>query len=88
MPFQRRENNLKHVYLQTPNGIRGRVRLTPSDLARKEAEYQAPKAKIDALKRNSHEIARHARNQGAPGREHPGLYQFGLGAAALKVLKD
>ena len=49
--FRRSESKLKKVaYLLTPAGIRHRVRLTQGYLARKEAEYEALKAEIEALR--------------------------------------
>jgi len=52
--FRRSESKLKKVaYLLTSDGIRERIRLTQGYLARKEAEYEALKAEIDALRRQS-----------------------------------
>jgi EPS-associated MarR family transcriptional regulator len=48
--FRRAENKLKYVYVLTPEGLGARVRLTRAYLARKEAEYEALKAEIQALK--------------------------------------
>ena len=52
--FRRSESKLRKVaYLLTPAGIRHRIRLTGAYLARKEAEYDALKAEIDALRRQA-----------------------------------
>jgi EPS-associated MarR family transcriptional regulator len=51
--FRRAENKFKYVYLLTPKGVRERARLTRDYLARKEMEYEALKAEIDALKRDT-----------------------------------
>lgn len=49
--FQRHEGKLgKIAYLLTPEGIKNRAALTRSYLARKEAEYKALKAEIQALR--------------------------------------
>ncbi len=48
--FRRAENKFKYVYLLTPKGFGERVRLTRAYLARKEAEYEALQAEIQALK--------------------------------------
>jgi EPS-associated MarR family transcriptional regulator len=53
--FRRAEKKLKYVYLLTPAGIRERIRLTGDYLARKEAEYEALKAEIEALRRDNAE---------------------------------
>jgi len=50
--FRRSESKFKKVaYLLTPDGIRERIHLTQGYLARKEAEYEALKCEIDALRR-------------------------------------
>jgi len=52
--FRRSESKLKKVaYLLTPAGIHHRIRLTQGYLARKEAEYEALKAEIAALRRQA-----------------------------------
>jgi EPS-associated MarR family transcriptional regulator len=52
--FRRSESKLKKVaYLLTPDGIRERIRLTQGYLARKEAEYEALKAEIVALRQQA-----------------------------------
>jgi EPS-associated MarR family transcriptional regulator len=48
--FIRAENKLKYAYLLTPEGIKAKVRLTRNYLARKEEEYVAMKAEIDAMR--------------------------------------
>jgi len=48
--------------LLTPAGIRHRIRLTQGYLARKEAEYEALKAEIAALRQQM--------EQSAPEKEH------------------
>lgn len=50
--FRRAQNKFKYVYLLTPKGIGERVRLTRAYLARKEAEYEALQAEIEALRRD------------------------------------
>jgi EPS-associated MarR family transcriptional regulator len=49
--FRRSENKLEYLYLLTPKGLGARVRLTRIYLARKEAEYEALHAEIQALRR-------------------------------------
>ena len=52
--FGRSDEKLKKVaYLLTPAGIRHRIRLTRGYLERKEAEYEALKAEIAALRRQA-----------------------------------
>ena len=51
--FRRAENKLKYVHLLTPKGIGAKVRLTRAYLARKEAEYEALQAEIQALKQEA-----------------------------------
>ena len=49
--FQRTGGKLNKIaYLLTPEGVKNRMQLTRSYLARKEAEYEALKAEIDALR--------------------------------------
>ena len=49
--FGRTEGKLSKVaYLLTPEGVRNRAKLTRGYLARKEAEYEALKAEIAALR--------------------------------------
>jgi len=56
--FRGSESKLKKVaYMLTPAGIRERVGLTKSYLARKEAEYEALKSEIEALRRQRQESA-------------------------------
>jgi len=54
--FLRAENKLKYAYLLTPEGIRAKLQLTRDYLARKEQEYIAMKAEIEAMR---HELATH-----------------------------
>jgi EPS-associated MarR family transcriptional regulator len=50
--FRRSGDKLnKIVYLLTPDGIKNRITLTRSYLARKEAEFEALKAEIDSLRK-------------------------------------
>ena len=48
--FLRAESKLKYVYLLTPEGIGAKLQLTRSYLARKEQEYVAMKAEIEAMR--------------------------------------
>ncbi len=48
--FLRAENKLKYAYLLTPEGIRAKLQLTRSYLARKEQEYVVMKAEIEAMR--------------------------------------
>jgi len=48
--FMRAENKLKYAYLLTPEGIRAKLQLTRDYLARKEQEYIAMKAEIEAMR--------------------------------------
>lgn len=49
--FRRAENKLEYLYLLTPKGVGEKLRLTRAFLIRKEAEYEALRAEILALKR-------------------------------------
>jgi EPS-associated MarR family transcriptional regulator len=49
--FASSQNKLGYAYLLTPSGIAEKVRLTGQFLARKNAEYEALRAEIDALTR-------------------------------------
>ena len=49
--FRRAENKFQYMYLLTPKGIGEKVRMTRAYLARKEVEYEALQAEIQALRR-------------------------------------
>jgi EPS-associated MarR family transcriptional regulator len=49
--FRRTENKLEYLYLLTPKGVGEKLRLTRAFVIRKEAEYEALRAEILALKR-------------------------------------
>ena len=52
--FRRAGDKLNKIaYLLTPSGIRERFRLTQGYLVRKKAEYEALKAEIEALEKES-----------------------------------
>ncbi len=48
--FLRAENKLKYAYLLTPEGLKAKLQLTRSYLARKEQEYVAMKDEIEAMR--------------------------------------
>jgi EPS-associated MarR family transcriptional regulator len=48
--FKRSENKAGYLYVLTPRGVRERLALTHSFLARKEREYHALRAQIATLK--------------------------------------
>lgn len=48
--FRRNDNKLAYAYLLTPVGVSEKIRLTRDYLQRKEAEYQAILAEIEALR--------------------------------------
>ncbi len=48
--FQRSDHKLGYLYVLTPHGVRQRLQLTKSFLARKEHEYQMLKNQIVALR--------------------------------------
>jgi len=48
--FLRAGDKAKYAYLLTPEGIRAKLQLTRNHLARKEQEYLAVKAEIDAMR--------------------------------------
>ncbi|MDQ2733494.1 MAG: MarR family EPS-associated transcriptional regulator [Pseudomonadota bacterium] len=50
--FQRSDRKLGYLYVLTPAGIRHRLQLTQSFLARKEREYVALRSQISALRRD------------------------------------
>ena len=54
--FLRAEDKLKYAYLLTPEGLRAKLELTRDYLARKEQEYIAMKAEIEAMR---NELADH-----------------------------
>ena len=54
--FLRAEDKLKYAYLLTPEGLRAKLELTRNYLARKEQEYIAMKAEIEAMR---NELADH-----------------------------
>ena len=49
--FSRAEKKLEYLYLLTPKGVGEKMRMTQAFLIRKEAEYEALRAEILALKR-------------------------------------
>ncbi|MDQ6681162.1 MAG: MarR family EPS-associated transcriptional regulator [Pseudomonadota bacterium] len=48
--FKRSEHKTRYVYVLTPNGVRQRLQLTHSFLARKEREYDLLQGQIAALR--------------------------------------
>lgn len=48
--FQRSDNKLGYLYVLTPQGVRQRLQLTQSFLARKEGEYEMLKNQILLLR--------------------------------------
>jgi EPS-associated MarR family transcriptional regulator len=48
--FRRSDNKLGYLYLLTPEGIKAKLSLTRSYLARKEAEFLALKSEIEAMR--------------------------------------
>ncbi len=54
--FLRAEDKLKYAYLLTPEGLRAKLELTRNYLARKEQEYIAMQAEIEAMR---NELADH-----------------------------
>ena len=48
--FQRSDNKLRYLYVLTPHGVRQRVQLTRSFLARKEREYEMLNSQITLLR--------------------------------------
>ena len=48
--FSRAENKAGYLYLLTPKGVREKLRLARAFLQRKEAEYEALRNEIHALK--------------------------------------
>lgn len=56
--FHRTEGKLNKIaYLLTPEGVKNRMQLTRSYLARKEAEYEALKTEIEGLRKAEMEAA-------------------------------
>ena len=49
--FSRSDNKLRYAYVLTPSGVRERVKLTRSFLARKEREYVELKTQISVLRK-------------------------------------
>jgi EPS-associated MarR family transcriptional regulator len=60
--FQRSDKKLRYLYVLTPTGVRHRVELTQSFLARKEQEYESLKAEILQLR---NEVAARAGDSGS-----------------------
>ena len=55
--FQRTGGKLNKIaYLLTPEGVKNRMQLTRSYLARKEAKYEALKAEIESLRQAQAEV--------------------------------
>ena len=50
--FQRSDRKLGYLYVLTPTGIRHRLRLTQSFLARKEREFVRLRSQISALRKD------------------------------------
>ena len=48
--FQRSNNKLRYLYVLTPHGVRQRMQLTRSFLARKEREYEMLNSQITLLR--------------------------------------
>jgi len=48
--FKRSDNKLRYLYVLTPHGVRQRIQLTRSFLARKEREYEALNSQILLLR--------------------------------------
>ena len=57
--FLRAQDKLKYAYLLTPEGLSAKLQLTRDYLARKEVEYHAIKAEIEAMRM---ELARQDEN--------------------------
>lgn len=49
--LRRSKNKIGYAYLLTPSGIREKLRLSKSFLARKEVEYESLRRTIDVLRR-------------------------------------
>lgn len=49
--FKRAKNKFRYVYLLTPHGMIEKLRMTRAYLVRKEAEYEALRGEIGALRR-------------------------------------
>jgi len=58
--FQRSDNKLRYLYVLTPQGVRQRMQLTRSFLARKEHEYEMLNSQITLLRQ---ELAAQAERQ-------------------------
>ncbi len=58
--FQRSDNKLRYLYVLTPQGVRQRMQLTRSFLARKEREYEMLNSQIVLLRE---ELAAQAERQ-------------------------
>jgi len=58
--FQRSDNKLRYLYVLTPHGVRQRMQLTRSFLARKEREYEMLNSQITLLRQ---ELAAQAERQ-------------------------
>jgi EPS-associated MarR family transcriptional regulator len=66
--FERSDRKLAYAYLLTPAGIREKLSLTRSFLARKEVEFEALRRTIDALR---DDLTHHTKEEAAgDGREH------------------
>jgi EPS-associated MarR family transcriptional regulator len=63
--FRRHDNKLAYSYLLTPQGLREKLRLTRSFLARKEAEFELLQATIRQLRQE-------VRHSEIPGSGSPG----------------
>ncbi len=52
--FKRNDNKLAYAYLLTPKGLRAKLSLTRSFLARKEAEFELLRTTIARLRQEAH----------------------------------
>ena len=55
--FKRNDNKLAYAYLLTPKGLRAKLSLTRSFLARKEAEFELLRTTIARLRQEVHPTA-------------------------------
>lgn len=62
--FRRNDNKLAYAYLLTPKGVKEKLRMTRSFLARKEAEFERLKSAIAQLRA---EVQGPQQSSGGPG---------------------
>jgi EPS-associated MarR family transcriptional regulator len=62
--FRRHDQKIAYLYQLTPSGLAAKVEIAQAFLRRKEAEYEALRAEIRALRSELHQVPMPAANSG------------------------